>query len=80
MRIKTPQYCNKLVHTQACELLGEAGNNPVTGCWWAIINLCTIRWYWSNRTPELLRLLILFWFYADCLFRTSSKKNNLFSC
>lgn len=45
--------------THACELLGEAGNNPVTGCWCAIINLWTIRWYWSNRTPELLRLLIV---------------------
>lgn len=44
--------------TQACEFSGLAGNKPVTGCWWAIINLCTSRWYWSKRTPELLRLRI----------------------
>lgn len=48
----------KFPFTQACELLGEAGKRPVTGCWWAMISLCTILWYWSKRTPELLRLRI----------------------
>lgn len=45
--------------TQACGLFGLAGNRPVTGCWCAIINRWTIRWYWSKRTPELLRLRII---------------------
>lgn len=75
---KHRNICDKLVHTHACELLGEAGNNPVTGCWWAIINLCTIRWYWSNRTPELLRLLILFTFHADRVYSGRFQKEIYF--
>lgn len=46
--------------TQASGLVGLAGNKPVTGCWWLMIRRWTIRWYWSSRTPELLRLRMFF--------------------